>query len=182
MPSGNLHAEVGPNPKPQELCKQRRERGISPSSLRSSGLNLHNQLDVPCISGIPEQTTNHPKIEAMDFGSNCRLRVCFLHIICFWFYVYPTLEFTAYYHWQICLLILLLSFLYIYIFSPFFSFCESVCACFLLCFCLYSFDFTIYPSVLSVHFCFCSIVFNAYNHWWICLLVSLLSSFFLSFL
>ena len=40
--------------KPQELCKQRREREISPSSLRSSGLNLHNQLDVPCICGIRE--------------------------------------------------------------------------------------------------------------------------------
>ena len=39
---------------PQELCKQRREREISPSSLRRSGLNLHNQLNVPCISGIPE--------------------------------------------------------------------------------------------------------------------------------
>ena len=26
---------------PQELCEQRREREISPSSLRSSGLNLH---------------------------------------------------------------------------------------------------------------------------------------------
>ena len=39
---------------PQELCKQRREREISPSSLRRSGLNLHNQLDVPWISGIPE--------------------------------------------------------------------------------------------------------------------------------
>ena len=46
----------GPKSKaePQELCKQRREREISPSSLRSSGLNLQNQLDVPCISGIPE--------------------------------------------------------------------------------------------------------------------------------
>ena len=32
----------------QELCEQRIEREISPSSLRSSGLNLHNQLDVPC--------------------------------------------------------------------------------------------------------------------------------------
>ena len=32
---------------PRELCEQRREREISPSSLRSSGLNLHNQLDVP---------------------------------------------------------------------------------------------------------------------------------------
>ena len=36
---------------PQELCEQRREREISPSSLKSSGLNLHNQLDVLCISG-----------------------------------------------------------------------------------------------------------------------------------
>ena len=39
---------------PRELCEQRREREISPSSLRSSGLNLHSQLDVPCICGIPE--------------------------------------------------------------------------------------------------------------------------------
>ena len=39
---------------PQELCKQRREREISLSSLRSSRLNLHNQLDGPCICGIHE--------------------------------------------------------------------------------------------------------------------------------
>ena len=39
---------------PQELCEQRREREISPSSLRSSRLNLHNQCDVCCICGIPE--------------------------------------------------------------------------------------------------------------------------------
>ena len=39
---------------PQELCEQRREREISPSSLRRSRLNLQNQLDIPCISGIPE--------------------------------------------------------------------------------------------------------------------------------
>ena len=32
---------------PRELCEQRREREISPSSLRSSGLKLHKQLDVP---------------------------------------------------------------------------------------------------------------------------------------
>ena len=37
---------------PQELWEQRREREVSPCSLRSSGLNLHNQLDVPCICGI----------------------------------------------------------------------------------------------------------------------------------
>ena len=39
---------------PQKMCEQRREREISPSSLRSSGLNLHTQLDVPCICRIPE--------------------------------------------------------------------------------------------------------------------------------
>ena len=38
----------------QELCEQRREREISPSSLRSRQLNLHNQLDVPCICEITE--------------------------------------------------------------------------------------------------------------------------------
>ena len=38
----------------QELCEHRREREISPSSPRSSRLNLHNQLDVPCTFGIPE--------------------------------------------------------------------------------------------------------------------------------
>ena len=120
---------------PQELCKQRREREINPSSLRSSGLNLHNQLDVPCICGIPEETMNHPEIETVDVGSNCRLGVCFLHLICFWFYVYFTLVFRVYiigrfvywfgcslplffifcivfstcYHWWICFLVWLSS-------------------------------------------------------------------------
>ena len=63
----------------------------------------------------------------MDFGSNCRLGVCFLHLICLWFYVYLSLVFRAYYHWWICLLFWLLSslfflnifalFLYIYIYT-----------------------------------------------------------------
>ena len=39
---------------PQELCEQRREREISPCSLRRSRLNLHNQLDVTCVCGITE--------------------------------------------------------------------------------------------------------------------------------
>ena len=39
---------------PQELCEQRREREISACSHRICGLNLHNQLDVCYISGIPE--------------------------------------------------------------------------------------------------------------------------------
>ena len=57
-----------PKAEPQDLCEQRREREISPSSLRSSGLNLHSQLDVPCICGIPEQTTNHPKLRKWTLG------------------------------------------------------------------------------------------------------------------
>ena len=36
----------GSKSKGEPWCKQRREREISPSRLRSSGLNLHNQLDV----------------------------------------------------------------------------------------------------------------------------------------
>ena len=105
---------------PQELCKQRREREISLSSLRSSGLNLHNQPDAPCNCGIPEETKNHPKIEAVDVGSNCRLGVWFLHLICFCFYVYLSLVFRPYYHWWICLLVWLVSsffFNYFFIFS-----------------------------------------------------------------
>ena len=43
-----------PKAEPLELCEQRREKEIFPSSLRSSGLNLHNQLDVPSICGIHE--------------------------------------------------------------------------------------------------------------------------------
>ena len=40
----------------------------------------------------------------------------------------------------------------IYIFYPFFSFCECVCVWFCVWFCLYSFAFTICPKVLSVRF------------------------------
>ena len=66
---------------------------------------------------------NVPKIEVVDFGSNCRLGVCFLCLICFWFYVYLSIVFSAYYHWRICLLAWLLSsffFLYICIYIYFF--------------------------------------------------------------
>ena len=56
MPEGDLHAEAGPKPKlnPRSCAKKRRKRKISLCSLRSSGLNPHNQLDEPCICGIPE--------------------------------------------------------------------------------------------------------------------------------
>ena len=50
-PEGDLHAEVGPNAKlnTRNGVKKRRKREISPCSLRSSRINLHNQLDVSCI-------------------------------------------------------------------------------------------------------------------------------------
>ena len=41
-------------PETQELCEQRREKEISPCNLRSSRLNLHNQLEVPCTCVITE--------------------------------------------------------------------------------------------------------------------------------
>ena len=69
---------------------------------------------------------NVPKTEVVDFGSNCRLGVCFLRLICYWFYVYPSLIFSAYYRSWISLLVWLLSsFLFIYIYI-YFSFCLFV--------------------------------------------------------
>ena len=95
-----------------------------------------------------------PKLRQWTLGATVDLGVCFLCLIFFWFYVYLSIVFSAYYHWWICLLLWLLStFIYIYIFS-FFSFCECVCVCFFVWFCLYSFAFTICPRVLSLCFCF----------------------------
>ena len=110
-PEGNLHTKGGAKTKvePQELCEQRREREISLCSLRSSGLNPHNELEVPCICGIPEQAMNEPKIEAVDFGRNCRLGVCYLQLTCFDFYVYLSIVFSTCYHWWIYLLVWLHS-------------------------------------------------------------------------
>ena len=154
---------------PQELCEKRRERKISPCSLRSSRLNPYNQLVKHCIWRIPEQTMNVPKIEVVDFGCNWRLGVCFLCLIWFWFYVYLSLVFSAYYHWWICLLVLLLASFYIYIyffFSPF-LFLECVSVCFFVRFCLYRFAFNICPRDLSVHFivCFC-FCFSLFLFFW----------------
>ena len=62
---------------PQELCEQRREREISPSSLRSSRLNLHNQLDVPCICGVPERQGIIPKLRRWTLGATVDLGFAF---------------------------------------------------------------------------------------------------------
>ena len=68
---------------------------------------------------------------------------------------------------------------YIYFFP--FSLFVSVYVYASVCdFCLYSSACTTCPRVLSVCFFFFSIVLRAYNHWWICFWVWLLSSFFLS--
>ena len=57
---------------------------------------------------------NHPKVEAVDFGSNW-LGVCCLELISD-FYVYLSIVFSAYYHWWICLLVWLLSSFFHYYF------------------------------------------------------------------
>ena len=61
-------------------------------------LNRCNWLDKPCLCVMPEETMNVPKIEAVDFGSKCRLAVCFLRLIWFWFYVYLSLVFSDCFH------------------------------------------------------------------------------------
>ena len=69
---------------------------------------------------------NVPKIEAVGDESNGRLGVCFLCLICFWFYAYLSLVFSPCY-WWICLLVWsLYSFCFVLFFSPLFSFCEHV--------------------------------------------------------
>ena len=84
----------------------------------------------------------------------------------------------------------------IYYFFPFSSFCECVCVCFCVRFCLYSFPFTICPSVLSVRFfCFFFLLkffflffliliflfFISIALFYFILLYFILSSFFFSF-
>ena len=130
---------------------------------------------------------NHPKIEVVDFGSNCRLGVCCMQLTGFWFYVYLSLVFKSLLSLVDLFtdLVALFLFLYIYRYRYIFPFSlfGSVCVYASLCdFSLCSFAFTICPRDLSVHsFIFFSIVLSACYHWWICFLIWLLSSFFLSF-
>ena len=86
----------------------------------------------------------------MDVGSNCRLGVCFLHLIRFWLYVYLSLVLSL-----VDLFIDLVDlFFYIYIYFPFSLFvsvyvyaslCDFVCIDlfppFVLGFCLSDFFF-----------------------------------------
>ena len=94
---------------PQELWEQRREREISPSSLRSSGLNLHNQLDVPASLEYLNRQQIIPKLRWWTFGATVYLGFA----VCDWlvsdFYVSLSIVFSTCYHWWICLLVWLLS-------------------------------------------------------------------------
>ena len=58
---------------PQELCEQRREREISPSSLRSSGLSPHNQLDVPASVEYLNRQRITPKLRWWALGATVDL-------------------------------------------------------------------------------------------------------------
>ena len=69
-----------------------------------------------------------PKIEAVDFGRNYRLGVCF----CVWFVfgVMFILAFTACFHWWVCLLVWLLSSFFSFLFlwvCVYVSLCDFVC-------------------------------------------------------
>ena len=66
-----------------------------------------------------------PKIEAVDFGGNCGPGVCFLHLICFWFYVYVSLLFSDCFYLCVCLLVRLLS--SFFFLSSFVSVCVCLC-------------------------------------------------------
>ena len=81
----------------RELCEQGREGEISPSSLRSSGLKLHKQLDVPASV----EYLNRQQIIPNSGGGL----------------------------WEQAILI----------FPLFLFFCECICICFWVRFCLYSF-------------------------------------------
>ena len=82
----------------------------------------------------------------MDFGGNCGLRVCFLHLISFWFYVYLSLVFSDCFHLWVCLLVWLLS-------SFFFPLCVSVCVYVSLC------DFVCLVLLLPFVLGFCLFIF-----------------------
>ena len=64
-------------PEPQELREQRREREISPSSLRSSGLNLHNQHDVPASLKFLSRQRIIPKLRWWTLGATVDMEFSF---------------------------------------------------------------------------------------------------------
>ena len=106
---------------------------------------------------------NVPKIEGVDFGSNCRLGVCFLCLIWFWISVYFTLVFSACYNWWISLLVWLpSSFFFFFLFCLFVGVCVYVSSCDFVClalllpfalgFCLFFFMFV---CLFSFYECVC---------------------------
>ena len=164
---------------PQELCEQRREREISTNSLRSSGLNLHNQLDESCISGITEQTII-PKLrpwiweQLQTWGllpaSNLFLVLCLsqfsiqsllslvdlfmdLVVLSFFLFLYIDISFFPF-----------SFFLSVYVYA---SLCDFVCVALLTPFVL-GVSLSI---ILFLFFFIFTIVFSTCYHWWICFLV-----------
>ena len=94
-----------------------------------------------------------PKIKDVDFGGNCGLGVCFLHLSYFWFYVYFSLVFIVCLQLWIWLLVCLLS-SFVFLLFQFFLFLWVHTFMFL-CVTLFSFAFTICLEDLSVYFCVC---------------------------
>ena len=114
---------------PRELCEQRREREISPSSLRSSRLNPHNQLDVPASVEYLNRQQIFPKLRQWTLGATI--------------YIFPFSLFVSVYMYSslcdfVCIALLLpfvlgfcLHFTYLYFLSIVFSACCHWWICFL---------------------------------------------------
>ena len=101
---------------PQELCKQRREREISPCSLSSSRLNPHSNLMYPSSVEYLNRQWIIPKLRQWTLGANVHLQFAVYDRFVSDIYVYLSLVFSACYHWWICLLVWLLSLFLIIIF------------------------------------------------------------------
>ena len=65
---------------PRELCEQRREGEISPSSIRSSGLKLHKQLDVPASVEYLNRQRIIPKLRQWTSGATIYIFFLFVFL------------------------------------------------------------------------------------------------------
>ena len=116
---------------PQELCKQRRERETSPSSLRSSALNLHNQLDVPASVEYLNRQQIIPKLRWWTLGATIYIFSYFFsccEYVCVCFFVWFCLFSFAF---NICPRVLSVRFFSWFLFCfVLFCFCIDFSACY----------------------------------------------------
>ena len=86
-------------PEAQELCKTKKRKGNLSQQPQEQQIKSPQSNWCAIHLWVTWIDNESSQIEVVDFGSNCTLGVCFLHPICFWFYVYLSLVFRVYYHW-----------------------------------------------------------------------------------